>query len=80
MVHCKMKTYSDKTTLESNGLGCSSVGRAFDHHVDDAGSIAWCSNGFSSQSQLAALTPFQCQLAVQTFFQCPNIPVCSHMH
>ena len=48
---------------------CSSVGRAWDGHVVDAGSIPRCGKGFFSQIQLS----------VQTLSQCPYTPVWNHM-
>ena len=38
------------------GWGCSSVGRASDRHVSDAGLIPQCGKGFFSQSQLSVET------------------------
>ena len=38
------------------GWGCSSVGRASDRHVADAGSNPRCGKGFFSQSQLSMQT------------------------
>ena len=47
-------------------MGCSSVGRASDCHVTDAGLIPWCSKEFSSQSQLSVQTLFRCLYTVQS--------------
>ena len=52
------------------GWGCSSVGRASDRHVANAGSIPRCSEGFFSQSQLS----------VHILLRFLHTPVCNSMH
>ena len=51
------------------GGGCSSVGRASDQNVADAGSIPRCGKGFFSRSQLS----------VQTLLRCPYT-TCEQSH
>ena len=46
----------DGHARQDYGRGCSSVGRASDRHVADAGSIPRCGKGFFSQSQLSVQT------------------------
>ena len=56
----------------SSGWGGSSVGKALDRHIADAGSIPQSGKGFFSQSRLS----------VQTLLQCLYAPLwnCMHLH
>ena len=44
--------------LGAKERGCSSVGRAWNQHAAEAGSIPWCTTGFFSPSQLSEQTHF----------------------
>ena len=59
------------------GWGCSSVGRAWDQHAADAGSIPWCSKGFFSQSQLSVQTLLRVSIYPPCATACINI--CAHI-
>ena len=54
----------------SSGWGGSSVGKASDWHIADAGSIPQSGKGFFSQSRLS----------VQTLLRCLYTPLCNCMH
>ena len=58
------------TVRKGCGWECSAVGRAFDRHAADTGSIPRCGEGFF----------FRSQLSVQTLLRCPHTPVRNRLH